>query len=445
MGDAIYNEVHRPRFHFTARENWLNDPNGLVWVGGKWHLFFQHNPKATVWGNMTWGHAVSEDLIHWHQTQHALYPDALGTMYSGSAVVDHEDSAGFGQGAVLAFYTAAGEHAKPEQLYTQCLAISRDDGATWEKYANNPVVSHIEGANRDPKVIWHKQTRHWIMALYLAGDRFCLLRSKDARSWERFQDISLPGVSECPDFFPLADESGNEQWVFWGAKGRYLLGQFDGLAFECWSKLQTAESGRNGYAAQTFSNAPDGRTIQISWMSGGRYPEMPFNQQMSVPMELKLRGSGQQSSLVRVPVGELETLRTRSSTVNDVVIHEGSPFIADTDARLLDIDLKVSPCTSGQLIVSVRGEPLVVDWEEGVLRFKKTDIDLSSVLDGDLSLRLLVDLTSVEVFINGGQMSACFCFLPGAYVHPLVFSSRGVAHQISRVALFELRSSWKTG
>ena len=118
MGDAIYNEVHRPRFHFTARENWLNDPDGLAWVDREWHLFFQHNPKATVWGDMTGARAVSENLIHWHQTQHALYPDALGAMYPGSAVVDHEDSAGFGQGAVLAFYTAAGEHAKPEQPYT---------------------------------------------------------------------------------------------------------------------------------------------------------------------------------------------------------------------------------------------------------------------------------------------------------------------------------------
>ena len=153
------------------------------------------------------------------------------------------------------------------------------------------------------------------MAPYLAEDRFCLLLSKDARSWERFQDISLPGVRECPDFFTLTDESGDEQLVFWGTKRRYLPGKFDGLAFECRSELQTAESGRDGYAAQTYSNAPDGITIQISWMSGGRYPEMPYNQQMSVPMELKLAGSGQQSSLARVPVRELETLRTRPSVV----------------------------------------------------------------------------------------------------------------------------------
>ncbi|MEM7366642.1 MAG: GH32 C-terminal domain-containing protein, partial [Pseudomonadota bacterium] len=148
---------------------------------------------------------------------------------------------------------------------------------------------------------------------------------------------------------------------------------------------------------------------------------------------------------VRVPVTELESLRTRSSTVKDVTIDEGTPFIADTDARLLDVVLALSPCASGQLIVSVRGQPLVVDWEKGVLRFQNTDIDLGSVLDGDLSLRLLIDLTSVEVFINGGKLSACFCFLPGAYVHPLVLSARGATHQLSRVALFELRSSWNRG
>tara|TARA_E500000331_G_scaffold306895_2_gene311479 strand:- start:3129 stop:4478 length:1350 start_codon:yes stop_codon:yes gene_type:complete len=446
MNDHLYNEVHRPQFHFTAKENWLNDPNGLVWVEGKWHLFFQHNPEATVWGNMTWGHAISDDLVHWRQVEHALYPDALGTMYSGSAVVDHEGTAGFGEGAVLAFYTAAGEHAKPRQTYTQCLAVSQDDGVTWEKYANNPVVNHIECANRDPKVIWHKPSQRWVMALYLAEDRFCLMRSTDAKSWERFQDVTLPGVSECPDFFPLKDDAGDEQWVFWGAKGGYQLGQFDGDQFVPHTELLTAEYGRNGYAAQTYSNAPDGRIIQVSWMSGGQYPEMPFNQQMSVPMELTLAGTGADARLSRVPVSELESLRARSSTIDDVKINEGTPFIADTDARLIDVSLTLTPCDSGQLVVSVRGQPLVVDWGSKELRFQNGAVDLGRLrdqrADAELKIQLLVDLTSVEVFLNEGEISGCFCFLPGAYIHPLVLMARGVTQEVLRVTLFELRSSW---
>ena len=367
-------------------------------------------------------------------------------MYSGSVVVDHEGTAGFGEGAVLAFYTAAGEHAKPRQTYTQCLAVSQDDGVTWEKYADNPVVNHIECANRDPKVIWHKPSQRWVMALYLAEDRFCLMRSTDAKSWERFQDVTLPGVSECPDFFPLKDDAGDEQWVFWGAKGGYQLGQFDGDQFVPHTELLTAEYGRNGYAAQTYSNAPDGRIIQVSWMSGGQYPEMPFNQQMSVPMELTLAGTGADARLSRVPVSELESLRARSSTIDDVKINEGTPFIADTDARLIDVSLTLTPCDSGQLVVSVRGQPLVVDWGSKELRFQNGAVDLGRLrdqrADAELKIQLLVDLTSVEVFLNEGEISGCFCFLPGAYINPLVLMARGVTQEVLRVTLFELRSSW---
>ena len=210
----LYAELHRPQFHFTAKQNWLNDPNGLVYCDGVWHLFFQHNPNAPIWGDMTWGHAVSRDLLHWEQLEHALHPDAMGTMFSGSAVVDHDDTAGFGAGTLLAFYTAAGAAVKPARPFTQCLAYSLDKGRHWTKFVDNPVVDWIEGDNRDPKVIWHSASQQWIMALYLADDRYALLASKNARQWQKIQELALPGDTECPDMFSLCDESGAERWIF---------------------------------------------------------------------------------------------------------------------------------------------------------------------------------------------------------------------------------------
>lgn len=195
-----YHELHRPQLHFSARKGWINDPNGLVFLDGVWHLFFQHNPESTVWGNMTWGHAVSDDLIHWRQLEHAMYPDEHGSMFSGSAVVDHGNTAGFGAGALVFLYTAAGSFAKPARQYTQCLAYSTDNGQTLKKYQGNPVLNWIEADNRDPKIIWHAGTRRWVMVLYLNDDRYQLHTSSDLKTWAHLQDLRLEGDDECPDF-----------------------------------------------------------------------------------------------------------------------------------------------------------------------------------------------------------------------------------------------------
>jgi fructan beta-fructosidase len=446
-----YNELHRPQFHFSARENWINDPNGLVYVDGVWHLFFQHNPEATIWGNMTWGHAVSHDLMHWRQLEHALLPDEHGTMFSGSAVVDHDNTAGFGAGSVLAFYTAAGDHVDPKRPYTQCLAYSNDGGSSWSKYDGNPIVESFEAGNRDPKVIWHPGSSHWIMALYLTANRYCLLRSKDARTWDRFQDLELEGVAECPDFFPLADESGSERWVFWGAKGIYRIGRFDGETFVPETDPLTCEHGTNGYAAQTWSNTPDGRCIQISWMAGGLYPEMPFNQQMSIPVELKLAGSGSKVRLTRWPVGEIETLRGKDIRLQTQQIRRGEPMVPATSASLLDVSFDVTNQNSKALHVVIRGQRLVLDWAASQIHFNASPVpkvtsDRPAIpLPGakTLSLRLLIDKTSVEVFVNQGQMSASFCFLPDACINPLVLEAWDGEQTISHFHLHELTSVWE--
>lgn len=186
---ALYRESLRPQTHFSARTGWINDPNGLVYHNGVYHLFFQHNPAGNQWGNMHWGHAVSRDLVHWTQEPIALYPDALGTMFSGSAVVDERNVSGFGKGALLLFYTAAGDP------FTQCLAWSTD-GKQFRKYEGNPIVPHIAGANRDPKVIWCEELGCYVMALYLENNTYTLLLSDDLLHWREHQHIELPGDSE---------------------------------------------------------------------------------------------------------------------------------------------------------------------------------------------------------------------------------------------------------
>lgn len=450
--NELYTELHRPQFHFTAKENWLNDPNGLVYCNGVWHLFFQHNPEAPVWGNMTWGHAISQDLMHWQQLEHALHPDEMGTMFSGSAVVDHHNSAGFGPGALLAFYTAAGSEADPVKPFTQCLAYSLDNGEQWTKLPANPVVDWIEGDNRDPKVIWHEAGGRWIMALYLADDRYALLASGDALQWEVIQTLVLDNDTECPDLFPLPDESGAERWVFWGASGRYLVGGFDGKTFVPETAVQVCEQGHNGYAAQTWSNAPDGRCVQIAWMAGGLYPEMPFNQQMSIPMELKLKGSGAEVKLTRQPVVELAALRERAITAINQTIAVGTPFIPATQAKLFDLSFTVSRQTSKALYLMLRGQILEINWLTEQLKLvygrphklgraqESVTLPRSTSDAGSLTFRIVVDVTSFEIFINEGEVSASFCYLPDGYVDPVIFYGSGDVQILDHFELFELKS-----
>ena len=196
---TLYKEERRPQFHFSSRRGWLNDPNGLVYYDGTYHLFYQHNPYGTQWGNMHWGHAVSRDLVHWTEVDIALYPDDMGTMFSGSGIVDAENTSGLRTGAdaplVLLYTAAGGTSARSKgQRFTQCLAYSNDGGKTWSKYDGNPVFDHIVGENRDPKIVWHEPTRQWIMALYLEDQQFTLLGSPDLKQWTRLSDVSIPRV-----------------------------------------------------------------------------------------------------------------------------------------------------------------------------------------------------------------------------------------------------------
>ncbi|MHC4146048.1 MAG: DUF4980 domain-containing protein, partial [Planctomycetota bacterium] len=270
--EDVYREKLRPQLHFTSKRGWNNDSNGMVYYDGEYHLFYQHNPFGWNWGNMTWGHAVSEDMIHWTELGDAIHPDHLGTIFSGSAVVDVNNTAGFQTGdekAIVCIYTSAGGRnpMSKGQPFTQSIAYSNDRGRTWMVYEGNPVLGHINGGNRDPKVIWHTPTGQWVMALYLDDRVMAFFTSKDLKSWELQSKIKC--FHECPELFalPVDGDKSNEKWILYGGSGEYLIGHFDGKEFKSESDAIRFHHGNCFYASQTFTNIPksDGRRIQIAW------------------------------------------------------------------------------------------------------------------------------------------------------------------------------------
>ena len=483
--DILYREALRPQFHFTAQEHWINDPNGLVYSDGEYHLYFQHTPGSMVHGRTTWAHAVSTDLVHWKQLHTAaLDVDETGWMWSGSAAVDHHDTGGFQDGdapPLIAFYTAGGERVFPDRPCIQCIAHSNDRGRTWTKYAGNPVIGHIRAENRDPKVVWHEPTARWIMTLFMDGNDYALFASPDLKSWTHLQNLTLPGVSECPDFFelPVDGDPSNTRWVFWGASGGYLLGRFDGNEFRPETDVLQAEQGANGYAAQTWSDIPamDGRRIQISWMRGGRYPAMPFNQQMSFPVELTLRTLPDGIRLCREPVREIELLHTGSRTwpagdlsemaaeqfrqrfesgaissyaVTDLREAESRLVLAD-EGDLFDVRMAIEVGGGGRgFTLEVQGHSVKYDAEAQTVSCLGKTAALRTI-DGRVSIHLLIDRTSLEIFGNQGEVSMSFCFLPAAANHRLALKADGGSvhrsvhggERIVSLAVHELRSAWE--
>ena len=475
----LYGEWLRPQFHFTAAKNWLNDPNGLVFYKGEYHLFFQHNPSGITSGNLTWGHAVSTDLLHWKQLDNAIEPDGLGLIYSGSAVVDWTNTSGFQTGdekPLVAIYTSAGGKSLESQgkPFTQSIAYSNDRGRTWKKYEKNPVLAHVAGENRDPKVIWHAPTKRWIMALYLDGDKYALFASPNLKQWDKLSDLPPFGASECPDFFelpiaggrglspflagtnaavvaekkgtvPLATDSAplSSKWVLWGANNSYLLGGFDGTKFTRESGPHRFEFGGNFYAAQSYSGIPaaDGRRIQIGWMAGGRYPKMPFNQQMSIPAELTLRKTPDGLRMARWPIRELDSIRGAHHSWSNTLPKGANP-LADIKGDLIDISAEIELAGAKTIALSIRGTLLEYDTEKKELKLLGKTAPLAPI-DGKLRLRILVDRSSIEVFANDGLVTMSSCFIPSrdAKSPPLSVTSQGAT--TASLEVWELKSCWE--
>lgn len=446
-------EKHRPQFHFTAPSGWLNDPNGLVFFRGNYHLFYQHNPFGTQWGNMTWGHAVSDDLVRWKHLPNALEPDEMGTMYSGSAVVDWSNRSGLQTGAepmLAAFYTAAGSQVTPKRPYVQCLATSQDGGMTWTKWPGNPIVGPIGQGDRDPKVFWHEPTQRWVMVLYIGETggaqvvhAIHVLTSTDLQRWE-FQS-RIEGFYECPDLFdlPVEGRPGERQWVLLGADGRYVLGAFDGRQFTVHSGKHVSDWGFHFYAAQTYSDIPasDGRRILIGWMRGGQYPDMPFNQQMTFPRSLTLQPTPRGPRLAMSPVREIDTLVTQRRAWRDLAVKPGDNPLAEVRDELLDIELTIEPRGALEVGLTLPGffsAQYVV--AESVLFCGERSMPMAMV-DGAVQLRLLVDRTSVEVFGQNGLATLSTCCLRRSNEGPALHL-RGGSAMIRSLEVRTLRPAW---
>jgi sucrose-6-phosphate hydrolase SacC (GH32 family) len=386
----LYREQNRPQLHFTSRRGWNNDPNGLVYHAGEYHLFYQHNPYEIHWENMHWGHAVSKDLLHWEELNDALFPDSLGTMFSGSAVIDKSNTAGWGKNTMVALYTAAGKKM------TQNIAYSQDKGRTFTKYGGNPIL----GPDRDPKVFWYEPTRTWVMVLY-DDNFFSIYNSKDLKNWEYKSKVT--GFYECPELFelPVDGNTNDRKWVMYGASGTYMIGTFDGERFH-------PENGKyfyawgSQYAAQTYNDTPDGRRIQIGW---GRIeqPGMPFNQMMLFPAELSLRTTRDGIRLFCEPIGEIEKLHSKEYRWENLTSGSLNEKLAEIDADLLHVRMDVELEKGLELEVSFRGNPLV-QYDGNYNRFNGAPYVSVTPDSFRFNIELLVDRTSVEAWIGKGKL-----------------------------------------
>jgi fructan beta-fructosidase len=400
QGDAIRGDepAQRPAFHFTSRRGWLNDPNGLVYHKGEWHLYYQHNPYGWSWGNMHWGHAVSKDLLRWEELPIAIYPPRFGDWaFSGSAVVDAANSSGFKSGeedVLVGAFTSTGRG--------ECVVYSNDRGRTWKEYEGNPVVKH---RGRDPKLLWHAPTKRWVMAVYNEDEgkrRIAFHTSPDLKAWT-FQSF-IDGYFECPDLFelPLDGDASKNRWVLYAADGKFQLGAFDGKVFTPEGPKQTVWHG-NFYAAQTYDNVPDGRRIQIGWAQNANFPGLPFNQQMTVPVELTLRTTEEGPRVFAWPVKEIESLRGGGSGSSSGPRQPGqTPF--STEAERGDYRFRLQAEPVERFEIDVRGVPVVYDVAKAELSCKGKAAPLKPIR-GEIQLRILVDRGSIEIFGNEGRVA----------------------------------------
>jgi fructan beta-fructosidase len=434
--DTLYREPLRPQFHFTSRRGWLNDPNGLVYFDGEYHLFYQHNPYGVQWGNMHWGHAVSRDLIHWRELPIALYPTRYGDWcFSGSAVVDLANTSGWGAASnppLVVAFTSTGRG--------EAMVYSHDRGRTWTEYEGNPVVKH---AGRDPRLLWHAPTKRWVMAVYdeVEGKQWIAFHSSpDLKKWTAHSRIE--GFFECPDLFEAAidGDASRKTWVLYAADGRYVLGDFDGREFRPRGDKQQLWYGAF-YAAQTFTNLPDARTVQIGWARGVTFPDMPFKQQMTIPVELTLRTTEQGVRMLATPVRELETLHRPAKVWRNVTLQPGQLFPENVSGELFDLSAEFTPGEAERVSVSVRGVPVVYDAKKRELSCRDVAAPLSPRED-KIQLRVLADRGSLEIFANRGEVAFSVAVIPRDEDRGIHLSAEGRGAVLHSLTVHELTSTW---
>ena len=435
---GMYKEKHRPQFHFTSRRGWLNDPNGLVWQDGEYHQFYQHNPFGWNWGNMHWGHATSPDLVHWTERPIAIHPHAYGDWaFSGSAVVDAGNTGGFQSGSeapMVAAYTSTGRG--------ECIVFSNDHGWTWTEYPGNPVVKH---KGRDPRLLWHATSKQWVMAVYDEGDQrrsIDFYTSPDMKAWTFASRID--GFFECPDLFelPVDGDPNKTLWVLYAADAKYKLGRFDGKTFhvESGPEKHTLWHG-NFYAAQTFSNEPKGRHIQIGWGRGITFPGSAFNQQMSLPVDLTLKTTPDGVRMFAAPVPELESLRIEKHDFSNTTLKPKANPLSALSGDLFEIKLAAKPGAAEAIELNLRGTPVVYDVRKQELVCKQVKAPLPLV-DGELRLHVFLDKGSIEVFGGDGRAAVSVGAIPDDDDHAIGLFSRGGEAALRTLEVYPLRSAW---
>lgn len=417
--DTTNREQFRPVYHHTPAYGWMNDPNGMFYKDGEWHLCYQFNPYGSLWENMTWGHSVSKDLIHWEALPNAVEPDAIGTIFSGSCVVDKNNTAGYGKDAIIAYYTSAAE------AQTQSMAYSTDGGCTFTKYEKNPVIVSNVPDFRDPNFFWHEATQKWIMLL-AAGQEMQIYSSPNLKDWTMESSFGREygnhdGVWECPDMMPLTVRgTGQQKWMlvcninpggpFGGNATQYFIGQFDGHQFTCESKPEVTkwmDYGKDHYATVSFDNAPEGRRVVIAWMSNWQYanqvPTKQFRSANSIPRDLDLFADGDEIYCGVTPSKEMLALR-------------GSKVKKLTDACELIVDVKG---TMELVLSNTKGEQVVMNYDArqqtfAMDRTKSGDVSFSEAFPATTiapthgalkQLRIFIDHSSIEVFDADGKMA----------------------------------------
>ena len=422
--DTKNREPYRPLYHFTPSYGWMNDPNGMVYKDGEWHLFFQYNPYGSVWGNMTWGHAVSKDLVHWEQLDNAIWSDALGDIFSGSAIVDKENVAGFGKDALIAMYTSAGDNQ------TQSIAYSLDNGRTFTKYAGNPVIVAEDTPDfRDPKLFWDEHTRQWKVVL-AAGQEVQFWASDNLKDWKYESSFGAAygnhnGVWECPDLVKLGGKyvlllNINPGGPFGGSATQYFVGSYDGKTFkadEAPTVTRWMDYGKDHYATVTWSNAPEGRVVALAWMSNWQYanavPTRQYRSGNSIPRDLSLVKRGKEYILRSTPSKEVEALRG-TPVQKPLSTSPVELFAAPQKAYELVLDLNLNKKEDLTLVLSnEHGEQVVMTYyakdqtfsmdrrSSGLVKFSKSFPAVTFAptrVGGKTQLRLFLDSCSIEAF-----------------------------------------------
>lgn len=481
--DTANREKYRPAFHHTPRYGWMNDPNGMFYKDGRWHLYYQYNPYGSKWQNMTWGHSVSDDLVNWEHLPEAIRPNGLGSVFSGSCAVDHDNTAGFGSDAVIALYTSAGT----SQM--QSLASSTDDGLTFNIYPSNPVLT-LESEARDPKVFWNDSTKEWNMILAHALDHEMLIfSSPDMKSWTLQSSFgkglgAQGGVWECPDLFELPVAGTDEKkWVllcninpdgpFGGSGTQYFVGDFDGKTFKADTdaagnvSTKWLDYGKDHYATVTWSDAPDGRRVALGWMSNWQYaadvPTMQFRSANTLPREMGLfRAPDGEVYASSAPSPELEALRGKlAAKVKKTTVGRKARSFAlpSENGGICEIlmDIEASKAKTVNIVLSnSQGEKVVMQYDPAAatLSFDRTQSGITDFSEGfpavtmtptheasgRIALRIFVDRSSMEVFGNDGEFVMTNLVFPRTPYTALSVSTEGGNAKVENLRIYSLKS-----